>query len=675
MLFDFTRVNHTPVLFVKTDNPEFGRILGATQSSTIKGWLYPAYLPFLPKVLADIGILDKQAQYTPAAEAYLKEVRSYEQWRDVVANTHFPTRSRDHQLDGTAELLTYHRWMLQWGMGVGKTKIAIDTINILRTPTLVLCPRVAVDNWMLEIDNHGGGQLRAMTLKGASKEAKMKELLEMPLHDVVITTYDTARLYGVPSIPPAAVTLLKNAHRALHPDLRTALMSLNDAQAQERLITEWLAGRNNAEVIAEIRHLREGRSHQWLMDWDYQTLICDESHRIKRIQSSRTAAVLQMSAKASRRILLSGTPIQGNPLDAFPQLKFLAPYIVKEDYRKFKQKYTVASPYNENAVVGYKNLHILNRLISSISSKRELEECLSLPEQVLTKVNYSLSPAQKRAYNQAVEAWIVDRADRSAQDIVNAASRISKLLQICSGFVYTQTDTGCCDTCPHLTTCIEGKITPGTPRCFRKEEIGEIPRETQWFDPNPKMEALKDLLEDIIPTNKVIIWAVFTAELDLVEKLLQREKIGYVRVDGSNTGKVANMAAKFNSEPECMVYLAQISTGISITLNAAKYMIYYSRNWSPDDREQSMARNHRLGQTQTTGVYDLCAFGTVEAQQLTALNCKQNITQLLTDKVDCLVCSRYSACVNTGIEPWDDGCIYKKSVSKVTARAESLEED
>jgi SNF2 family DNA or RNA helicase len=451
-------------------------------------------------------------------------------------------------------------------------------------------------------------------------------------------------------------------------------MALNDAKEQTRITQEWLAGRSPAAALEELKSLRAGNA-QWLMDWDYHMVICDESHRIKNIRRDRTGAVLKLGSKAARRVLMSGTPIQGNPKDAFPQMKFLAPYIIGGDYFAFCKKYVVYAPYDEKVVLGYKNLHVLNRIINSVSSKRELAECVSLPEQTFVVVPYTLSSPQRKAYNKAVQEWSVERTNAADMVIANAATGLSKLLQICSGFVYVQEDTGVCNSCPEVNNCIENSITPGSTRCARKDAIEEIPRQTQWFDANPKLTAVEDLLEDIVPTNKVIIWATFTAELDLLEKSLQKKSIGYVRVDGSTVSQASKYAEEFNTSPACHVYLAHISTGISITLNAAKYAIYFSRNWSLDDRKQSAARHYRMGQTQKTVVMDMCATGTVEVQQLEALNCKQNISELLTKKVDCLLCSQYSVCVQKEIEPWDDGCVYKKTVNRVIAKAAALEED
>jgi hypothetical protein len=129
MIFDLIAINNTPVLAVGTQKPEYGRILGATMNKSRGFWMFPAYLPFLPKVLSDIAIVDPAPMFSDKAQEYINNLRKYPDWREIVQEYAFPTRSRDHQKDGVAELLTYPRWMLQWGMGVGKTKIAIDTIN------------------------------------------------------------------------------------------------------------------------------------------------------------------------------------------------------------------------------------------------------------------------------------------------------------------------------------------------------------------------------------------------------------------------------------------------------------------------------------------------------------------------------------------------------------------
>ena len=143
-------------------------------------------------------------------------------------------------------------------------------------------------------------------------------------------------------------------------------------------------------------------------------------------------------------------------------------------------------------------------------------------------------------------------------------------------------------------------------------------------------------------------------------------------VDGSTTHRIKELETEFETDDTCRVYLAQISTGISITLNAAKYTIYYSRDWSLENRKQSLFRNFRIGQDKRTIVYDICARGTIETQQLTALQSKADVSELLTSKIECVLCNQYSECLKENISPWTTNCVLSTNVEKKIARARTI---
>jgi hypothetical protein len=206
-------------------------------------------------------------------------------------------------------------------------------------------------------------------------------------------------------------------------------------------------------------------------------------------------------------------------------------------------------------------------------------------------------------------------------------------------------------------------IEPGTNRCLNTEaKIIDVNK----YDVNPKLEALEELLEDILADaeHKVIIWGNYSEELDDIEKLIKKFNYGYVRVDGTNTKHIKKYEDLFQNSPECRVYIGQIHTGIAVTLTAAKYSIYYSRAWSMDAWDQSRGRNFRIGQDQKTVVYRLVGNYSAEEQQLIALDNRHDIARVLTKRVACVLCEEYSTCLGTDVEPWCDGCIMNDKMKK-----------
>ena len=670
MEIEIITINNTPVFSSPDVSPHWSRVYGATFDKNNQRWLFPAFPPFIDNVLHDIENVYKDLVLNEKAQKWIEEVGTYDSWRETVGNLDLPTTSYEHQLQGTAELLYNYRWILRWEMGTGKSKVVVDAVNYLKCKTLILCPRIALDNWTAEIKEHSGGELSTLTLKGARKR-KIELLREFDEYDVIVTTFDTARVHGTPRLFPKTVRTFERALRFPHQALKQILKRINDENTQAQMAHDWIKGKPPREIKEEIKQITQGHP-QWILDLPYETITADESHRIARIQSMRTKICLQLSQKASRRWELSGTLTQGDPRHLFPQLKFLAPYLIPEDWKKFGETFLVKSPYNDKIVTGYKNLHILNTRVNNISSEKKLEECVDLPERRFETIYFSLSGAQKRDYNTIVSTSTLEYGGDAVLEIANGAIKISKLLQLCSGFVYVPKESDICDTCAYLRDCVSLSVNPGSARCKNSSATASDNRISLKYPDNPKLSILKDKLKDMVISSKVIIWACFDQELDDIEELLDREKWGYVRVDGSTTHRIKELETKFETDDTCRVYLAQISTGISITLNAAKYTIYYSRDWSPEHRKQSLFRNFRIGQDKRTIVYDICARGTIEAQQLTALQSKADVAELLTNKIECVLCNQYSECLRENISPWTTNCVLSTNVEKKIARARTI---
>jgi SNF2 family DNA or RNA helicase len=567
----------------------------------------------------------------------------------------------DHQIDGVAELLHNYRWALQWEMGTGKSKVVIDTAVILKEQVLILCPLVAIQNWNNEIQKHSGGTLRTVLFDGKSTKQKKKQLRDALGADVYIATYDTARLYGVPTMFSETAKLFNKARRVPNIKMREALMNLNDKEKQLAYAQQLLDGRANSEILAEIEQITQALP-TCLEHLPYKIIVADESHRIKRIQSKRTRFCLQLSAKAPRRYLLSGTLSLGDPRDLYPQLQFLAPYLMPEDWTTFCKNHLVTRPGQPHIVVQYKNIDVVNKRVTLVSSTRKLDECIDLPERRFVTIDYNFTHEQLTEYDRAAADFKIMHWKQGEIDIAHSAIAVAKLLQICSGFVYVPVmpDKGVLLDSQDMTT-----------------SLAAPEREAQRFSSNNKLSALTDLLDDLVggQGGKVIVWANYVAELDDIEAALKLAGYTYVRVDGTTASRIQGQVDEFQNNPKCQIYLAQEKTGIAITLTAAKYSIYYSRSWSLEDHQQSLFRNYRIGQTQKTVVYHLIASGTIEEQQLDALNNKQHVADLLTQRHECVLCRRYRSCLDTGIKPWDDFCGLTKDPHRVVTKPTPLKED
>lgn len=676
----FTKIGSTPAFCVPgRPDDSWSRVFNSQYHTPSRLWIFPAYPPFLENIISDIKKIDKNALSEEEADKARTHGRSFEHWNAFVREhpTLGPLNSYEHQLVGTAELLAYYRWYLRWEMGTGKTKVVIDALQHLREKAVVICPLIAVGNWAAEADLHSAGTLSTITITGTARQ-KEKKLLEAREKDVVIVSYDTARIYGVPVLCSEAVKLKKKEGMGSSPQhvlVLDKVAMLTDDKEQMRLLLDFYAMRKTSVAIAKEVDEIVGPYPPFLSFLDFSVLVLDEAHRVKSITSQRTKIISKLSSKASRRYLLSGTPTMGDPRDFYTQLRILSPALMPEEWHTFVQKFCVASPYNKHVVTGYKNLHIINQRVNSVSSERKLLDCVDLPERTYQNIYYDLEGTQRADYNQAAKDQEILLPEQTIMDLSMGAVKLNKLLQICSGFYYRpkQDETLPCDTCEHLHDCFKQGIMPSSKACVKP--ASNLPKQVVYKD-NPKLKALDDLLEDLLddPSNKVIIWCVFTTELDMVEELIKKRKYGHVRVDGSNTKNIRMYEQIFNSDASTRVYLAQIHTGIAITLNVAKYSVYYSRSWSPEDWLQSRGRNYRIGQKEKTVEYCLVGNFTVERQQLHALKNRQDISDTLTKRINCLLCERYEFCLKNSIEPWSQNCKFVATAQRLVTHAKALPE-
>lgn len=639
--------NGTPVFLVAGQNPTFGRIFGATWDADRALWMYPAFHPVAARVLADLQAVGQDVDVV-LSETAQQHIQGLTATRVRLAAQTLPpdfafiTTPFEHQLTGLCHVYYNMRAALFYDPGLGKSKIAIDLMRLLRhggnrTPALVLGPRVTVRNWGREIDLHAGRQLSWAALVGTPKQ-KHAILARAAAEgtDIVLATYDTAR---------SLVDLIVN-------------------------------------------------------QLPYGVLVCDESHCVKSWTSVRTRTTWELAQKASRRVLMTGSPTEGNPLDLYGPYKILGDCFMPENYHKYKKTFVVTRGPNSPIVVGYKNLDVINARTTFLSIRRTKEQCLDLPERTFTPVEYSLSRAQRVAYDAVVIDMGIDPAvlaelgvrlrsggatttpilppQMNPSAMPHRAAALIKLLQINSGFlIKSEQDPTFCDKadagqpCPRRVDCVDQQINPRTPRC--QVDATPWPTSTMVFEEHPKLEAIMDLLETILPEtqHKVIIWCAFHVEMDLIGQRLAAEEIKYVRVDGKVSDPMAAVDA-FNNDPAVRVYIGQVTTGLGITLNAATYMIYSSLPYSLNAYSQCLDRNYRIGQKNHVTVYRMLGQGTLELAVAHLLDHKVNVDSLLTNKIECAVCPHNVACLAKGIEPFETGCIHPKTVARPVIKAYAL---
>jgi SNF2 family DNA or RNA helicase len=114
---------------------------------------------------------------------------------------------------------------------------------------------------------------------------------------------------------------------------------------------------------------------------------------------------------------------------------------------------------------------------------------------------------------------------------------------------------------------------------------------------NPRLAVLQEILEDLTPNHKVIVWAAFRENYKMIARLCDELKIEWRALTGETPTKIReNVMEDFRKDPSVRVMIAnQAAGGVGVNLVEASYSIYYSKSFRLEDDLQSEARNYRGG--------------------------------------------------------------------------------
>lgn len=293
--------------------------------------------------------------------------------------------------------------------------------------------------------------------------------------------------------------------------------------------------------------------------------------------------------------ILTGTPVLNNSMDLFQQwLVMDGGATFGKNYFIFRGKFFV----DRNAYMpkhihfpkweprtlerdGFDGIAEINKLIQPFSMRVMKKDCMDLPPLVRQVIKCGMTREQERMYGEMRDDFITYL--EKPEEVVVATLAITKALrlqQIASGFCKT----------------VSG------------EEIA--------LTDTPKMEALRELLEEITPHAKVLVWAVFKENYRQIRKVCDDIGVKYVEVTGDVPSSERSASVeRFNSDDETRVYLGHPgSGGIGVNLVRASYSIFYSRNFSLENDLQAEARNYRGGSEIHAKItrYDLVCEGTID---------------------------------------------------------------
>jgi SNF2 family DNA or RNA helicase len=294
----------------------------------------------------------------------------------------------ENQEEAVAHIKSHPATMVDFDMGTGKTRVAIDASMELEDVKyiLILCPKAVIPVWRKNLEKFADPSMWVCwDLETGTVGRKASNLVEW-----LNSASENARKYVV-----------LNYESAWRAELGAVLLNTG---------------------------------------WDM--IILDESHRVKAAGSKISRFVAKLGKKqVAHRVCLSGTPMAHSPLDVYGQYRFLNPYIFGTNWSEFLAKYAIMGGPERRFVVGYKNQQDLNEKFKSIAvtcRMSDISEKLKLPESLPDVVWHVDLPKRDLNTLGELEKYFISAVESGTIVVKNILVKLLRCQQITSGFCMAQ---------------------------------------------------------------------------------------------------------------------------------------------------------------------------------------------------------------------------------------------
>ncbi|XP_035582824.1 DNA repair and recombination protein RAD54-like isoform X2 [Zalophus californianus] len=356
-------------------------------------------------------------------------------------------------------------------------------------------------------------------------------------------------------------------------------------------------------------------------------VICDEGHRLKNSENQTYQAL--DSLNTSRRVLISGTPIQNDLLEYFSLVHFVNSGILGTA-QEFKKRFELpilrgrdAAAREADRQLGEERLRELTSIVNRCLIRRT-SDILSkyLPVKIEQVVCCRLTPLQTELYKRFLRQAKPAEELREGKMSVSSLSSITLLKKLCNhpALIY--------DKCVEEENGFEGALEIFPPGYSSKAVEPQL---------SGKMLVLDYILAVTRSrsSDKVVLVSNYTQTLDLFEKLCRARRYLYVRLDGTmSIKKRAKVVERFNNplSPDFVFMLSSKAGGCGLNLIGANRLVMFDPDWNPANDEQAMARIWRDGQKKTCYIYRLLSAGTIEEKIFQRQSHKKALSSCVVDE-------------------------------------------
>lgn len=288
---------------------------------------------------------------------------------------------------------------------------------------------------------------------------------------------------------------------------------------------------------------------------------------------------------------MTGTPTPNEPTDCWAQVRLISPTRVPKYAGQFRDSVMrQQGPFRWIARDGALDV-VKDAMQPAVRFARE--DCIDLPPTTFVTRQTTLTAEQKKAYDEMLRQFKTEH-DGGAISAVNAAVKLSKLLQICCGVAYG----------------VDGEVAiPATPR----------------------IELVKEIIDEA--EAKVLVFVPLTAPLlALAAELEKHYSVAVVHGETSKTQR-DKIFKEFQQSPTPRVLVANPGTlSHGLTLTEANTVVWFAPIHSNETYQQANARVTRPGQKRNTLIVNIEATP-MEQKVYASLQGRQQMQGILLDLI------------------------------------------
>lgn len=289
----------------------------------------------------------------------------------------------------------------------------------------------------------------------------------------------------------------------------------------------------------------------------FDLIVIDEASAYKNPRTVRWKDMREVCRIVKGLWMLTGTPAAQSPVDAYGLAKLINPKGVAPFFGQFRDQ--VMIKITDYRWVPRPEAKAIVRNVLQPAIRFEKKDCLDLPSVTFMDRDAPMTAQQRKYYKTLAKQMLIEAA---GEDIsaVNAAVKVSKLLQIACGSVYT--DTG----------------------------------EVIDFDASERLNVVQEVVDEC--SNKVLIFVPFSHSIEMVRRHLTKNGVSCEVINGDvNVNKRAEIVQSFqtSTNPKVLIIQPQAASH-GLTLTAADTIIWYAPCTSVETYLQANARIDRPGQ-------------------------------------------------------------------------------